>query len=80
MPLFELQVMIDLLSLYIHGAPDLTEETSRIAVKVAPHLCLDVQPGTPQQGIIGPLLWLWDARVERPVVGPMTVGVVPFTI
>ena len=59
MPLFEVRAMIDTLSLYIHGGPDLTEEASRIAVKAAPHLCLDVQWGNLA---LGTPVQLWDCN------------------
>jgi hypothetical protein len=54
MPVFEVQSMIDTLSLFTMRMPDLTEVLERIPVSVAPGLCLDVPesnaaPGTALQ-------------------------------
>jgi hypothetical protein len=54
MPIFEVQAAIDVLHLYTHPAPDLTEAFGRIPINANPGLCVDVPgadptPGTPIQ-------------------------------
>jgi hypothetical protein len=62
LPLFEMQSMMDLLSLYGYGAYDLSEkmpEGQAIALLNWPNLCLDVQWGNPASGTP---VWIWDCN------------------
>lgn len=56
LPFFEVQSMIDTLTLYINGTQDLTEATSDIRLAGNPGLCLDIQNGDPTPGTP---LWAW---------------------
>jgi hypothetical protein len=59
MPLFEMQQMIDTLTLYIDGTKDLSVATGEIRLSGAPDKCLDVQWSNPNPGTPA---WIWDCN------------------
>jgi len=59
LPLFEMQSMIDMLTLYLNpGLRDLTAGTQQIALLAAPNLCLEGGNAI----IAGPPVWLWPCN------------------
>jgi hypothetical protein len=59
MPLFQMQRMIDTLTLYIDAQQDFTEVNSEIRLSRAQDLCLDVQGGNPNPGTT---VWIWPCN------------------
>jgi Ricin-type beta-trefoil lectin domain len=59
LPLFEMQSMMGLLSLYAYGERDLTEKYQRIPVYEASHLCLDTEWG---RLAAGTNVMLWECN------------------
>jgi hypothetical protein len=59
LPLFEIQSMMGLLSLYAYGESDLTQKYQRIPVYEASHLCLDTEWG---RLAAGTNVMLWECN------------------